>query len=293
MYCKMNRRRFVRILAGCVAGAFWQRVAAQETVYLPLVSRAPTPTPIPPPPVALKGISEYPALNTLNASWSYQWWYLTPPDDPRVVPMISRLERMEHLTEAVECARASGWLMGFNEPDYPPPAGSLIAPLDGAIAWRTIEEAVQGIKLLSPAPSQEDFGWLWRMVAEYERLYRSKPRFDAIGCHYYGLEPQGAKQFLLGVREEIIAHGYGASPLWLTEFAGFCCSGLPQSENGNERMMRELIPWLQEQPWIDRFAWFISRIRQDDPQVPGCGDCALLDYYTLEPTPLGELYASL
>lgn len=276
---------FVWFVVLAVLTASWQCEGGEElpepihTIYLPAIYA--------PSPPALKGVCGFAGLDAMNASWTYSWRWQVPEGDPRYVPMIRDMRQFEHLAEAVKLAEASGWLMGFNEPDLPPPPGSSITPREGAIAWRSIENAAQGIKLLSPATSQDTFDWLWRMVAEYERLYGRKPRFDAVGVHYYGNDPQAAKDFLIRVRGEALARGYDV-PLWLTEFAGYCT--LPSPQNGNERMMRELIPWMRQQPWIARFSWFMSIIRPDDPTLPGFVSCSLLDYKTKEPTTLGKLY---
>ena len=130
-----------------------------------------------------------------------------------------------------------------------------------ARAWWLIEEAAVSIKLVSPALSQEGLDWLWRMVAAYTDLYGKQPRFDAIAVHYYaGCPPdiEGGKRYLLRARREALAHGYNVT-LWLTEFAG-CCAW-PHPSNGNVKMMRELIPWMEKQPWIDRYSWFMAEIR--------------------------------
>jgi len=267
-----------------VVGAFWHfaELSAEEPIdyitYLPVIQRP-----------ALRGVCGFAHFDKIGADWASSWTWKTR-GNPKFVPMIRdiRPQNMDHLAEAVENAKASGWLMGFNEPDLPFPAGWLTTPVEGARAWRIIEGATQGINLVSPAPSQNNFDWLWQMVAEYEQLYGRKPRFDAIAAHYYGTDPQGAKDFLSRVRHEALAHGYDI-PIWLTEFAGYCT--LPHPQNGNERMMRELIPWMKVQPWIGRYAWFMARICPIESGLPSdYSSCSLTDCETGELTELGELY---
>jgi len=249
-------------------------------IYLPIIYA---------PQSALRGVCGFAYFDKIGAKWAHSWTPNTG-SNPEFIPMIRDAEDMSLLVEAIENAQATGWLMGFNEPDLPPPPGSLISPTDGAIFWRTIENAATSIKLVSPAPSQNNFGWLWQMVAAYESLYGRKPRFDAIGIHYYGIDPDAAKAYLTSVRQQALAYGYNV-PLWLTEFAGYCT--LPHPQNGNERMMRELIPWMKQQSWIGRYAWFMARIR---PVEPGLSDdfssCSLTNWETGELTELGELYGS-
>ncbi|MFH1634882.1 MAG: glycosyl hydrolase [Chloroflexota bacterium] len=227
--------------------------------------------------------------------WCYNWCpgYLGILDRyPGWTPMIRDMDQLARLDEAVEIARGGGgWLMGFNEPNVREPYGSLIPPAEAAVAWRAIEQKADGIKLLSPAPSQLDPGWLWRMVSEYEQRYGHKPRFDAIGVHCYCYlrnppDPQEIKDHLLRVRREALAHGYDV-PLWLTEFAGAC--NLPNPQSGNEQVVRELLPWLEATPWIGRYSWFMSYISGTDPWAPGMGSCSLTDS-SGDLTGLGELY---
>jgi len=233
-------------------------------------------------------------LDKIGADWAYNWTWDTQ-GNPRLVPMIRDVTKMDHLLEAVENAKASrDWLMGFNEPDKPEPYGHLTTPAEGADAWRAIEKAATDIKLLSPAPSQDDPDWLWQMVAAYKSRYGGKPRFDAIGVHYYsGCPPdiEGGKRHLLRVRREALAHGYDV-PLWSTEFGGWCV--WPNPRSGNERMMRELIPWMKERPWIARYSWFMSLIPPDVPWLPGdFSSCSLIDWQTRELSELGRLYKEL
>ncbi|MCP4358282.1 MAG: hypothetical protein GY796_09735, partial [Chloroflexi bacterium] len=172
----------------------------------------PLPTPSPQPPAATpivgpaspkKGLDVIasPAcadVETLKAAWYLNW--KPKPDetcdgvDERFVPRISSAGAMPSLPQAIENAKASGWLIGFNEPNHPHQAN--MPPAQGAELWKQIEDAAvpAGIKLVSPAPNQFDPGkvdphghqWLWAMVDEYQARYNKKPHFDAIGWNIYG-----------------------------------------------------------------------------------------------------------
>jgi len=257
----------------------------EHRVFLPIVMTGPKP--------ALRGVGltgPVVAVDQLAVAWYYTWFWQCPADR-RFLPMIRGRPEMAHLREAVDCAKSGdGWLMGFNEPNNPEPYGNNIPPAEAAEMWRRIEEVAVGVKLLSPAPSQEDFGWLWRMVAEYKRLYGQKPRFDAIGVHWYNWqnpsEVQPAKDYLLRVRREALAHGYNVD-VWLTEFAGHVNRADPSG--GHQLLMRELIPWMRGQSWIARYAWFASLVKPVEPWCAGCQHCSLT-YSDGSLTPLGELY---
>lgn len=265
--------------------------SAEPTVhitYLPIVYSGPRP--------ALKGIGltgSCSAVEKLGVNWYYAWHWRPPCSSAGFVPMLRDIGCMAELDQAVGFARASGWLMGFNEPDKPEPYGHLTTPEEGAVAWRAIERQAVGIRLVSPVPSQDDFNWLWRMVAAYESFYGEKPRFDAIGVHWYNWQNpssvQPAKDYLLRVRREALAHGYDV-PLWLTEFAGHV--GRPDPAGGHQKLMEEFIPWMREQSWIGRYAWFASRVRPMEPWCAYCQYCSLT-YEDGTLTPIGITYRGI
>lgn len=278
----------VAILVGCQPAT----VPTVYETYLPIIYGAPEP--------ALKGVGltgPCSAVENLNADWYYNWHWRRPCGNipaHQFVPMIRDVTRMEHLPEAIENAQASGWLLGLNEPDMSEPYGHLTTPEEGAEAWRLIEREAVGIKLCSPAPSQEDFDWLWRMVAAYEVRYGEKPRFDAICVHWYNWRNpssvQPAKDYLLQVRREALAHNYDV-PIWLTEFAGHI--GIAEPAGGHRKLMEEFIPWMRERQWIDRYAWFASLVKPWESWCPrGCHYCSLT-YEGGGLTPIGEFYGGI
>lgn len=235
------------------------------------------------------GFTGSPALLPMM-DWWYTWGWRCRADQ-RFVPMIRGRPEMAYLREAVNCAKShEGWLMGFNEPDQPEPYGNNIPPAEAAELWHQIEQKAGSVKLLSPAPSQMNLDWLWQMVDEYQRKYNHKPRFDAIGAHFYNFEHpktvQPAKDYLLRVRHEALDHGYDV-PIWLTEFAGY--ASLPDPNGGHAKLMNELIPWMKQQSWITRYAWFASLVREWEPWCTDCQYCSLTNPDG-SLTDIGELY---
>jgi hypothetical protein len=281
----------VVLLGVCAAKQPTVEPAMVDTIYLPVIGMGPKP--------ALKGVAltgPRGAVGQLEAQWYYNWSWKAPTPDPLFVPMIWGKSSMKYLTEAASIAKAgSGWLLGFNEPDIGWPWGCNIDPAEGAVLWHEIEQQAAGVLLVSPTPSQEDFDWLWRMVAAYEAQYGSKPRFNAIGVHWYNWQNpasvQPAKDHLLRVRAEALAHGYDV-PLWLTEFAGHVRIWDPAG--GHLRLMEELIPWMWEQSWIARYAWFATHLTGDQSSCLNCQPCSLTDPETGQQlTILGESYKEI
>ncbi|HRV93477.1 MAG TPA: glycosyl hydrolase [Anaerolineae bacterium] len=265
------------------------------TVYLPMVYG-------PPPPRKGVGAPVSPACvdqQTLQASW-YLNWRINP--DPtcgaenanKFVPRISGVFDEGTLAQAVTNAQASGWLIGFSEPNLPWQGN--LSPTQGAVLWRQIENAAipAGVKLVSPSPNQYDPGqsdpyghqWTWAMVDAYKALYGPKPHFDALGWNIYKRTPTEIQTYLNARRNEALARGYNV-PFWILEYGGECWSS---SKNGNTSVMTSITPWFETTPWIDRYAWFANRITGAEPYAPGWQSCSLINPSTGAPTSLGQIY---
>ncbi len=272
-----------------------------------------TPSPQPPPatpivgPASPKkglGVIASPAcadLETLDASW-YLNWRPEPDatcggvDERFFVPRIGNANSMQRLSSAIANAQASGWLIGFNEPNLSTHAN--MTPVEGAVLWKQIEDAAvpAGIKLVSPAPNQFAPGkvdphgnqWLWAMVDEYQARYNKKPHFDAIGWNIYGCTNSsqchsidGMKNYLIQRRQEAQARGYNL-PIWVLEYGG--CQ-TKDSAASDQAMMHAITAWFNETDWIARYAWFSNR---KTTAYQGDHDCILIDNDTL--TELGQTY---
>jgi len=240
--------------------------SAQYRYYFPIIYKS---TPI----ISLKkGVSTIPPHGcadaaTMQSAWYYNWQPAAEEcESAEFIPMIWGANNFEAtLATAVEAAQGSGWLMGFNEPDYY--KQSNISPTTAAVLWRRIESEAGSIKLVSPAVSQHDPGWLDRMVEAYHRLYGKPPRFDSIGVHIYSADRVKMQTYILAWHNR-----WPGKPLWITEWNG--CY-----EWSNPGLMTEMVPWLEAQAYIARYAWFVSRPDANpDSQSP----CTLL-------TPDGEL----
>ncbi len=241
-------------------------------------------------------------LAALNAHWYLNWTYFADPtcgpdDAEKFVPRIYNADSMQHLPEAIEYAKASGWLMGFSEPNLPWQGD--VSPAQGAILWKQIEEAADSadIKLVSPSPNQWEpdrdglpYGhqWLWAMVDEYQTRYGKKPRFDAIAWNIYRPTPAETIAYLTARHNEMVARGYDV-PVWILEYGGRCWNS--SGETGNEAIMNEVTAWFETTPWIGRYAWFANRLTGSQPGATNYQSCSLIDYNTGRLTPLGQIYS--
>lgn len=193
------------------------------TIYLPLIMG-------PPPLNPKKGLAIYqaptcPDLENLKSSWYFNWGVspdpsCAPTDSDKFVPRISNANSMSLLSQAIINAQASGWLIGFTEPNLPWQGN--LTPAQGAVLWKQIEDAAipAGIKLVSPAPNQWAPGenglpyghqWLWAMVDEYRARYGPNPHFDAIGWNIYKNTLGEFQAYLTARHNEALARGYDLS----------------------------------------------------------------------------------
>ena len=246
---------------------------ATERVYFPLIAKTE--------PVPARGVSllveKCEGLGLLRAGWYFNGTPQSFCSNAPFVPMIPDHNwQAGWLDVALAEGRKSGWLLGYNEPNLPYPPGSgqpNMSPRLAAQKWHEIEMRAAGVRLVSPATSQHNPGWLWEMVTEYQILYGRRPRFDAIAWHTYYASPNTHRNYLLARRHEALARGYDV-PFWLTEFGGACWDGV---RSNSLNVILQLLPWLEAQPWIGRYAWFSTEITGDEPWAsPGWRECALV-----------------
>lgn len=257
---------FATLALSCAAGLAVASAETETTIYMPLVTATRSKIGIAP------GGYVTGDLELLNTAWSYRWNNEVYGDRVEWIDMIWGARYMDVPIH-------SNIILGFNEPDRPDQAN--LDPLTAAQLWRQIELRYPDKRLISPAPSQADPGWLWRMTDDYAALYGTRPRFDGVAVHYYRNSDDAPQvsDYLTQRRADEIAHGYTAT-LWLTE-VGAC--GVDEAET-----FRDMAAFVEVTDWVERAAWYKLRSDYWD-QRP----CSTLIDDSGELTPLGELYKGM
>ena len=185
-------------------------------------------------------------------SWAYNWAHTPSNGLPSTLEYVPCLwgPRPMFTTGWPTAAQAaldagSTHLLAFNEPDHPAQAN--LSPQEAASAWKLHMQPFAGkAKLGSPAvtngPSPMGLAWLAGFAEA------------CVGCtvdfyvvHWYDAAGQVDK-FKEHCRR---AHELTGKPIWVTEF------GATGGEREVEAFLREVLPWLDGQDYVERYAYFM------------------------------------
>lgn len=146
------------------------------------------------------------------------------------------------------------YLLGFNEPNFTAQAN--MTPAAAAAQWGGVRALADelGLQLVAPAlnyspnpPYQDPVKWMDEFVAIV-----GEDAFDYLAVHSYGG---------FGVMKELATkfHEKYNKPVWVTEFCYWPEEGNPNSTvapDAQISVMMQSLEWLEETPWIYRYAWF-------------------------------------
>lgn len=144
------------------------------------------------------------------------------------------------------------YLLGFNEPNLTDQAN--MTPEQAAALWPNVKQLADelGLKLVSPALNygtlagyNDPIKWLDEFIALVP-----DNGIEVIALHCYMGGAGGMKSFIEKFRK------YG-KPIWLTEFCPWNGSG--ESVNSQIAYMSAALPYLEKDPLVERYAWFIPR----------------------------------
>lgn len=188
-----------------------------------------------------------------QVSWAYNWGSTTPaiPSAFEYVPMLwgTQAVHSDGWTEAANSAIASGstHLLAFNEPDLPAQANLDVG--SAAAGYKTFIQPFAGkAKLGSPAvtngPAPMGLAYLKSFLAACDGC-----TIDFVPLHWYD-----AASNVDGFKSHItdMAEAAGGRKLWITEF------GATGSTEEQEEFLRQVIPWLDSNDSVERYAYFYA-----------------------------------
>lgn len=224
--------------------------------------------------------------NTLatNAGWFYHWGLDKPGGDydANFVPMFWGNVTQSGINKVLGYGDTTH-VLGFNEPERTDQANLSVA--NAISKWQTLEAGLagSGIKLVSPAVSDNGAGqqWLANFMGQADNLGL---QVDAVAFHWYGVNnpnnPVGAANQLLG-RVDSYHNTYG-KPVWLTEFALHDWGGNYSDESmreANRIFLETVIPGLESRSYVEGYSfyqWF--------------SDAMLIEGNPITPTVVGDAY---
>ena len=232
-----------------------------------------------------------------NISWWYNWYY--QPDaairttyqtyDIDFTPMAWNASGISGVADWANRDSTIKYILGFNEPNFKEQAN--MTPTQAAKYWPSIERIAEkyDLKIVGPAVNYcgdcvseggttyyNPFVYLDDFFAACDTC-----QVDFIGLHWYG----GGNSILSYIED---ARKYN-KPIWVTEFASWDYSNLVQSVNEQKKYLAGTVNFLERDPDIYRYSWFIGRTQGGINTVP------YIDLYGADGmlTELGQLYMDI
>lgn len=218
-----------------------------------------------------------------GASWFYDWSHIS---DQALSSSKMAFFPMVHDAGQVDQSLGGQFsvLLGFNEPSLDEQGH--LSPSDAAALWPRIEgqASAAGVqKLVSPAMCG-DIGrgtsWMQSFLGACQGC-----RIDAIAVHSYTCDLSDIQQLVEAYR------GFG-KPIWLTEFA-CAVPGRDVSVQGQMEFMKQVVPWLEQESVIEKYAWFSFFTNEWSFPITNPNPDAGLVYPDGRLSELGQLYLSL
>ncbi|KAJ9648765.1 hypothetical protein H2199_000678 [Coniosporium tulheliwenetii] len=185
-------------------------------------------------------------------TWGYNWAQTSSGLNSKYnfVPMLwgtnSMFTNGWAATASSFIANGGTHLLAFNEPDHAQQAN--MAPAVAAAAYKTHMQPFAGkAKLGSPAVTNGggDMGLTW--LSNFMSAC-SGCTIDFVAVHWYD-SVNNVEYFKNHITS---AHTKTGKPVWLTEFGTIDGSDAQKAE-----FLRKVLPWLDAQDWIERYAYFM------------------------------------
>ncbi|KAL6302893.1 glycosyl hydrolase catalytic core-domain-containing protein [Sparassis latifolia] len=194
-------------------------------------------------------------FNSGEVSWVYNWassYSGTIPENVMYFPMLwggaDSYTSVWFDNANAAIANGAEILLGMNEPDLS--SQSNISPQDAATLWKTYMEPYAGkATLISPAVTNGGapmgLAWLQQFFDACTDC-----TIDACAIHIYDSATNVAyyQSYISGA---VTTCG---KPVFVTEF------GATGSEEQQQQFLAEMVPWLDSQPGIQGYAWFMDTV---------------------------------
>ena len=187
-----------------------------------------------------------PDVDTLGAEWWYDWKCTAEHlEDDRYVPMSwSGGQYLPMLPYSY-----SGYLLALNEPDNDGQLG--ISPVQAVIAIHYLQLKYPKAKLIIGGVSAYGGSWLQTFVA-------GLGDYRPAGWHVHGYTEYGTTADDLMRWFKFARETCPGGAFWVSEFA----------DVGESDQAESLMRQVHDCPWINRYAWFASRLERGDWYVP-------------------------
>ena len=227
-----------------------------------------------------------------SCSWAYNWgntqtdeaalWFDSNEMD--YCPMTWNANySADKIRAYVKAHPKTQYLLGFNEPNLTDQCN--MTPAEAAAHWGEVVALAKelGLQLVSPAMNygtlsgySDPVKWLDEFFAQPSV---SLDDVCAIAVHCYMSSPSAVKNYIEMFRK------YG-KPVWLTEFCAW--DPVPGSVESQMDYMCAVLNYLEQEPLVERYAWFIPR---ESKPVDSAPYMQLLTHTSpVELTDLGVLY---
>ncbi|CBX95492.1 hypothetical protein IAQ61_004318 [Plenodomus lingam] len=165
-------------------------------------------------------------------------------------------------------------ILGFNEPDQAGGGGSNMDVGSAVAAYKQFINPFgkEGLRLGSPAVTNgnepnKGINWLKQFMAQC-----SDCQVDFVVAHYYAWDKaEDFKNYLENF------HSTFNKPVWVTEFG--------VTEGNAEQFLKEVLPWMDSQSWIERYAYHMV--------APDQGAQFLINAAGNALSAAGQVYASI
>jgi len=213
-------------------------------------------------------------FETLSAgiAWSYNWGTsqsillddLVAEKKIDYCPMAWNGINEDVLRQYVSAHPACKYLLGFNEPNLTDQAN--MTPEQAAQKWPALKAIADelGLKLISPAMNYGTLAGYSNPIDWLDEFFTLVPLDDVegIAIHCYMPNASSVKSYIDMFRK------YN-KPIWLTEFCAW--DGLNENSytaEGQQQYMSDILNYLESDPDIFRYAWFIPRGSGSEDKFP-------------------------